>query len=50
MSCLMKLFRHLEHTQGQEWVAQKIADKWGRVELEDAGFGRDSTQPEAAPD
>src|SRR6201996_2986021 len=29
---LMKQFRHLEHSQGQEWVAEKIAEKWALVE------------------
>lgn len=29
---MMKQFRHLEHSQGQEWVAEKIAASWGAVE------------------
>ena len=29
---MMKQFRHLEHSQGQEWAAEKIAEKWGLVE------------------
>jgi D-lactate dehydrogenase len=29
---MMKQFRHLEHSQGQEWVAERIAENWGRVE------------------
>ena len=29
---MMKQFRHLEHSQGQEWVAERIADSWGLVE------------------
>ena len=29
---MMKQFRHLEHSQGQEWMAERIADSWGRVE------------------
>ena len=29
---MMKQFRHLEHSQAQEWVAERIADKWGMVE------------------
>ena len=26
---MMKQFRHLEHSQAQEWVAERIADSWG---------------------
>lgn len=29
---LMKQFRHLEHTQGQEWVAERVAASWRIVE------------------
>src|ERR1700733_9933774 len=29
---MMKQFRHLEHSQGQEWVAERIANSWGMVE------------------
>ena len=29
---MMKQFRHLEHSQGQEWVAERIAEHWGLVE------------------
>jgi D-lactate dehydrogenase len=29
---MMKQFRHLEHSRGQEWVAERIADSWGLVE------------------
>jgi D-lactate dehydrogenase len=29
---MMKQFRHLEHSQGQEWVAERIAANWGLVE------------------
>jgi D-lactate dehydrogenase len=29
---MMKQFRHLEHSRGQEWVAERIADRWGLVE------------------
>src|SRR5580700_4427570 len=29
---MMKQFRHLEHSQGEEWVAERIADSWGMVE------------------
>jgi D-lactate dehydrogenase len=29
---MMKQFRHLEHSQGQEWVAEKIAKSWGAME------------------
>ena len=29
---MMKQFRHLEHSQGQEWVAERIADSWSLVE------------------
>jgi D-lactate dehydrogenase len=29
---MMKQFRHLEHSQGQELVAEKIAGSWGLVE------------------
>lgn len=29
---MMKQFRHLEHLQGQEWAAERIAKFWGVVE------------------
>jgi hypothetical protein len=29
---MMKQFRHLEHSQEQEWVAEKIAKSWGAME------------------
>jgi D-lactate dehydrogenase len=29
---MMKQFRHLEHSQSQEWVAERIADRWSLVE------------------
>jgi D-lactate dehydrogenase len=29
---MMKQFRHLEHSRGQEWVAERIAAFWGAVE------------------
>ena len=29
---LMKHFRHLEHTHAQEYVAEKIAERWGAIE------------------
>jgi D-lactate dehydrogenase len=29
---MMKQFRHLEHSQPQEWIAEKIAEHWGAVE------------------
>jgi D-lactate dehydrogenase len=29
---MMKQFRHLEHSQRQEWVAERIAAKWGAIE------------------
>jgi len=29
---MMKQFRHLEHSQGHEWVAERIAHSWGLLE------------------